>query len=548
MKEFNKDKALRKLRFKRNKGKYIKWGTIGLSVVILIVGVLYFSFARFESSAEFTIVNAKVGDFSGDVKIISYEYGGEKHNEPPSKNSEYAIDKVECTNATGTWNSVRWGLFLDNITGKVKCNIKFKVDELHGAEPELYKGMIPVKYVNNEIVIADKEENYYDYSNHEWANAVIPVTPSNYFDSSNNLKQEKIGTTLQESDIAQMYVWIPRYRYLLWNADNGSSNEQMISVAFEDKNTTKSTGSTNGNWLTHPAFTFGSTELNGFWVGKFEPSHTTLSSSKTANNLGCSNETCTKASGIQILPNKTSLRYNNIANFFYVSRSIENTSTFGLNASEIDTHMMKNMEWGAVAYLSASKYGRYNNDGTCISGGCEIWINPNSNYTTGCAGESVSASSGTTCNAWNTTNGYLASTTGTIYGVYDMSGGSFEYVMGNGANSSTYTYQEGSSGLSTKPNDKYIDTYTNPENTDTAHKNGKLGDATKETLKTFGNHKGGWYSDHANFPYYFYVWFMRGGHYGDGSAAGAFYFLCSTGNANSGYSFRVVLTAQDGNS
>jgi hypothetical protein len=34
----------------------------------------------------------------------------------------------------------------------------------------------------------------------------------------------------------------------------------------------KYTGSTNGTWLTHPAFTFGTTELNGFWVGKFENS------------------------------------------------------------------------------------------------------------------------------------------------------------------------------------------------------------------------------------------------------------------------------------
>jgi hypothetical protein len=77
------------------------------------------------------------------------------------------------------------------------------------------------------------------------------------------------------------------------------------------------------------------------------------------------------------------------------------------NASEIDTHMMKNMEWGAVAYLTSSIYGRYTNATTCIASGCEVWINNTHTGTgveyqywsvaacggtiTGCSGSSVSA-------------------------------------------------------------------------------------------------------------------------------------------------------------
>jgi hypothetical protein len=49
---------------------------------------------------------------------------------------------------------------------------------------------------------------------------------------------------------------------------------------------------------------------------------------------------------------------------------------YGMKSTEIDTHMMKNMEWGAVAYLSSSIYGRYTDSTTCISSGCEVWINP----------------------------------------------------------------------------------------------------------------------------------------------------------------------------
>ena len=68
----------------------------------------------------------------------------------------------------------------------------------------------------------------------------------------------------------------------------------MINVEFETKDIPKSNGTSNGEWLTHPAFTFGNTELNGFWVGKFEPSHSDSQyiDSATGNKLACSNENC----------------------------------------------------------------------------------------------------------------------------------------------------------------------------------------------------------------------------------------------------------------
>ena len=37
----------------------------------------------------------------------------------------------------------------------------------------------------------------------------------------------------------------------------------------------------------------------------------------------------------------------------------------------LNSHMMKNDEWGALAYLSKSKYGKQNE---------EVWINNNSAY------------------------------------------------------------------------------------------------------------------------------------------------------------------------
>ena len=125
-----------------------------------------------------------------------------------------------------------------------------------------------------------------------------------------------------------------------------------------------------------------------------------------------------------------------------------------------------------------------------------------------------------------------------------MSGGSTEYVMGNVYMGPTYQFAADSSGFSTSSASKYIDTYTNSANSYTAYQNGKLGDATKETLVTFGNTSGGWYGDLAAFPYSSDVWFQRGGGYDRGAIAGVFYFYSNRGGASGYYSFRVVLSAQ----
>ena len=64
--------------------------------------------------------------------------------------------------------------------------------------------------------------------------------------------------------------------------------------------------------------------------------------------------------------------------------------------------MIKNSEWGAVAYLTTSIYGQ---------GLTEVRINNSATYTTGCAATKENGSSYSGCeNAYNTTTGVLAST------------------------------------------------------------------------------------------------------------------------------------------
>ena len=416
-------------------------------------------------------------------------------------------------------------------------------DPSGASSPELYQGMIPVTYdATGNAIIADTTTSWYSYNDRNWANAVLvncanSTIKSKYFDDLMNVKSSMIGQTIPQSDILQMYVWIPRYKYLLWNAENGSSDPQAISITFESKDTAKSNGSTNGTYLTHPAFTFGSTELNGFWVGKFETSGTT-------DNL-------------TIKPNQQSLTNLTVGSMFNATRneSLTLASNYGIDKTSIDTHMMKNMEWGAVAYLSSSIYGRYIDSSTCILSGCETWMNnvntlasgSNGPSITGCSGSSVSAgvaNSMTACaNGYDWTSiGKNASVNGNITGIYDMSGGSWEYVMGNMVDSSGNFYPS-SSGL-TKPDVKYFDSYAYSASSYTDHARGKLGDATKETLRTFGNQTGGWYSDYASLPGATYSWFGRGGDYGYGTGAGVFFFARNAGGAYTIYSFRSVLSAQ----
>ena len=426
-------------------------------------------------------------------------------------------------------------------------------DNTIAATPILYQGLIPVKYDDSgNVVVADTTKRWYNYKDHEWANAVLvncsdSTIKSKYFNNDMSLKDDVIGTTISMDDILQMYVWIPRYRYKLFNAENGTASEQAVQIEFEKASADKSTGTKNGEWLTHPAFTFGNTELPGFWAAKFEASGST--------------------DNYQIKPNQKSLTSINLATMYNTSRSTAiNALKYGLNAQSIDTHMMKNMEWGAIAFLTNSIYGRYNDSSTCIASGCEVWINNiNTGYgngtavdgqpqwgpsITGCAGTSTSAgvsSSQTACASgydWKT-KGVNASTTGNQYGIYDMSGGAWEYVMGVQKDSSG-NVQVASSGFSTVslPDSKYYDLYDYQAEDGVGYTRYHLGDATREVLKNTSSQVGNaWWSDYSYNIYSSNPWVARGGYCRDGSGAGVFNFGRYWAGGGASDSFRSVLTA-----
>ena len=465
----------------------------------------------------------------------------------------------------------------------LKLGVKIpNIDNSGANKPLLTSTMIPVYYDEgtSEWKKADsnnaKEANkWYDYDNKMWANAVT-VTNTNrktYLNAS-------VGTTIPMNDINTMWVWIPRYTYTYLN----TNTPQEINVKFESG--TASTGTikctdavtgtsstsetctdtTNGglktgtSTYTHPAFWWDKNdnnvreeneELTGIWVGKFEVSSDTscTPSDSVAVGSGCNLQTIRP----QIKPNVTSWRGAQVGTFFNgIQKMRESENKYGFSTTD-ETHMMKNVEWGAVTYLSHSKYGINK----------EIAINSANTYTTGCGPQSAgSTDSGATCNSYTTTLGQSASTTGNVYGVYDMSGGSWECMMGNmvysnGQQMSGYStsdnqnsaftgilYDGGKSftGTYSFPSKRYYDKYSyGDEESDTEYTRGKLGDATKEMAPVSSNNTS-WYSDSAYFVYSYFPWFLRGGGYDVGAIAGAFNFYNDDGGAYTNHSARAVIS------
>ena len=391
---------------------------------------------------------------------------------------------------------------IEGTVGELKKNI----DTSGANEPVLASNMIPVYYDETNDVWKkankdnmDKNNPWYSYNSTGeykgmWANAVtvIGTNRTKYLNAN-------VGTPISMDDITTMWVWIPRFNAVIPSNYNGGTQAKpnAIDVSFVKQNEPAI-----------DAFTFGDKELSGFWYGKFEIGGTLASS--------CTNETC-NVSNIVVKPNVSSLRNQTVSSFFYASRSMEQTgNSFGFVSSEVDTHMSKNNEWGAVAYLTQSIYGRCTNSTTCT----EVGINNNTSYITGIGDKPSSTASSVKTNTYNTISGKNASTTGNIYGIYDMSGGAWEYVMG------IYNKNIKSSGFSTLPDNKYYNNYTATSYT---------GHAISETK--------GWYNDQS-FSVYFSVspWFIRSCFYDDGELSGVFAFYGSSGINGNNSASRFVIT------
>ncbi len=442
------------------------------------------------------------------------EYKKEANN---LKESTYTFDKLNL-NIEYTVKVI-----VKNKAGLTKEITKTIKTELV-AEPEL-KGMTPVVYQNNNWVVVDiTKGKWYDYENQEWANAVI------LNDGINKTAGQELDLT---KDVRAMFVWIPRYEYKIEDlyGKGGVSAESPgeIEVNFVSKDVVYKDINSSG-YRVHPAFTFGTEELSGIWVGKFETStEQTNECYLTPNETNCNNVNQEP----YILPNVSSLRFQNAKNQFEVAKKLNS-----LIDKAGDSHMMKNSEWGAVAYLSQSRYGKYGHDKE------EIYINNCSNFTTGIAGNMVDEIKTDNCiNTYETIKGQKASTTGNITGIYDMSGGAWERVMAyyelayktnpdlNLSWGSTSTENE--SGFTSAPESKYYDSY-DITNIDECTTDKCGGHALSETA--------GWYSGYTKFFTNSKTWINRGAHLSNIKYTSIFSFHQNGAYAHIDGSFRIVIS------
>jgi hypothetical protein len=345
---------------------------------------------------------------------------------------------------------------------------------------------------------------------------------------------------------------------------NGLYGPRNFNIKFQKFTDPIATPTQKGDWATHPAFSFGGQELNGIWVGKFETTGT--------------------ATAPTIKPNQASLRDQTVSAQFTTSKLIgkiaaDGTSTTSANthnfASNVDTFQFNNKHWGATIYLATSTYGAGDQtfaNGTNLNDYGIVAKNANSDHVTGCGpatdhNDNSDYSGGTTCTptsdninrSYYTTLGRQASTTQNVYGVYDMSGGVYEYTLSNYSNG-TDIGRPGSSGLTAGStgqyfsgiNNKYFTLYDSTIFTN----NSSAGNYDQCTYTTCGGQGlyettfvapvsssfQSWSRDYSLFVYSSYPWALRGGRYSNAYSAGLFFSSYSTGDANSYIGFRAGAT------
>ena len=162
MKKFNKDKYLKKLRFK----KYKRYLYISIPCILVLLIGIYFAYSKFSVFKEEEVVRTTVGDFISGDDVIGAYIDGEYSTTIPGKNDGYVVDKIVCdNNATGSWDKDSWGIVLTNLTKRTKCNVYFK------KQPSLTEVITTALSNSPSMFASDDADNNVRY---------IGADPSNY--------------------------------------------------------------------------------------------------------------------------------------------------------------------------------------------------------------------------------------------------------------------------------------------------------------------------------------------------------------------------------
>ena len=365
-------------------------------------------------------------------------------------------------------------------------------------------------------------------------------------ESGGTSKWANAVTTGADGKVTGYYVWIPRYAYKITSGYQsnsigtievkflkGTTNEfaDGTGTAETDPSKITYTDGVQDQWLVHPAFTSsaenggGFGEITGIWVAKYEIS-AYIDANETSTRY-VSSETAQEQIHVKVLPGTQSacMKIGTLYDLMYnINRNAE-------------SHMLKNSEWGAVAYLAHSQYGR---NGTEVTINATRYPSKDPTYTDFNGTDTYTGGS-------DLETGYLSngiqSTTGNAYGIYDMNGGNWEYVAAyiNNGSSNLTTYgssmTSGDIATSTKYKTVYKSSTSDTGNSwsssiQSANYNlavGVKGDAVYETSSSYTG-TNSWNNDYSNFPCANGPFFLRGGNIDNGSGAGLFCFGSVGGN------------------
>ena len=477
--------------------------------------------------------------------------------------------------------------------------------------PKLTSGMTPIKFTDptdsekgTVVETTSEDTNWYNYEEKKWANAQTE-------DGSMWVWIPRFAYRVNSS--TQTFEVV----FLVGTTDTYYDESGELQTAKRCTSEDQAVDTTTG-YTVHPAFTDETSinyrnggwdkEITGIWVAKFEAGYASgnndaevvassvnytqdtswvpaIESEETEGEYPARNwldgeygSTTTAIKYPVFQPVTYTMNYMNHNDAYNIAKALNASGNpYGFNGAA-DSHLMKNSEWGAVTYLAKSKYGLGSTDITVNN--ISLSNSIQSIYAvTGCTSnstieethvvtiETVNATTGNVASGgvytWDQLNGTTASCTGTIYGIYDLSGGAWERTTGYVANQNDNLSKYGRSiafegdtlkTISTKYTTVYPhnNTYDNTtieitnEFLNTASTNNWIentliyGDAIRETSTT-GTDNNSWYNDASNFLGLNNPFNIRGRNYGSGESAGLFCFVRHGGNSNYSGGFRATV-------
>ena len=574
---------------KRTKQKGITLIALVITIIVLLI-----------------LAGISIAMLTGENGILTKAQEAKRRTEEAAANEQADLDRIE-----------------DYITENTNGNyVKTKGVN----SPQLVSGMTKVMFnlpegENQGTVIKEGESgfdnnNWYDYKEQKWANTVtkdgsmwVWIPRYAYKIEYENPNNKSEGGTIH-------------IKFLVGTTDNYYDDDGNLQKAERATSATETVDTTT-DYYVHPAFTNESSinyanggwdkELTGIWVAKFEAgyasgnnnaevkassvNYTQASAYVPKVETGTSDMTTTARNWLDgeygVVSGNTytwkdgtpmsikyptfqgvtySMNYININDAFNISRVLtEEGNIYGFNSSSADSHLMKNSEWGAVAYLGHSEYGlnkqevylnniNLNNSTQsvyAVTGVTTGTVDGDSKETTI---ENIKLVSGNNSNLdgvylWNQIEGQKASSTGNMYGIFDLSGGTWDrtagYVANGNGNLKTYGASLAYDGDTLKTvSTKYVTVYPHNEgisgNLETESKNNYavntkiFGDAIRET-STSGTGTSSWNADYSCFPALFTPFTLRGGYYWNTSSAGLFAFTRTAGDSGCYNGFRSVV-------